>query len=74
MLFIKLWMLCLKLQYSNEELAKVVDKTQIPLLKTVYDKVYPLFQEALQVTKTTNERTKKLVFYEEFAKDTVLLF
>ena len=54
MLFIKLWMLCLKLQYSNEELAKVVDKTQIPLLKTVYDKVYPLFQEALQVTETTN--------------------
>jgi hypothetical protein len=49
-IFIKLWSIALKLQYTQGELASFIDKTQIPLRREIYEEVFLIIKEALQPT------------------------
>ena len=49
-IFIKLWAIALKLQYTQGELASFVDKTQIPLRRGIYEEVFLIVKEAIQPT------------------------
>lgn len=72
-MFIKLWTLCLRLQYPASDLKSVIDKTQIPLNMPLYLDVLSLFQEAIggggDVTGSD-----KVAFYEGFVLEVLRMY
>ncbi len=90
LLFIKLWTLALKLEYTTAELSLHIDKTQLPLKTEVYLELRKILIQALQPYKRTEFKTKlveaiigqeyvkvkngKVTFYEQFAIEVLEIY